>query len=207
MDRHRRLGGRADDRQRSGTRPAPPFVRHPLPVATDATNAVVCSMAMQVIQPVSVAIAEVARVLRPGGRAVLLLPASGPLTWRQAIVYLRLQAALRRRIRYPNDRAVGARRLAATAARCALTVTSDAGPPCRSNPTARSTSSFILSTCQASASAGCEPRSVCCRAGSAPSWRCRCAASCSRRTVRSWNGDGQAGGSRPVRLPTSGGPL
>jgi len=96
-----------------------------LPFATNATDALVCSMAMQVIQPVPDAITELARVLRPGGRAVLLLPATGPITWRHAVVYLRLQAALRRRIRYPNDRALGTRRLSATAAGHGLTVTSD----------------------------------------------------------------------------------
>jgi SAM-dependent methyltransferase len=96
-----------------------------LSVARSATDAVVCSMAMQVIQPVAAAIAELARVLRPAGRAVLLLPAAGPLSWRQASVYLRLEAALRRRIRYPNDHALASGRLAATAATRGLIVTSD----------------------------------------------------------------------------------
>ncbi|MGH9137993.1 MAG: class I SAM-dependent methyltransferase [Acidimicrobiales bacterium] len=96
-----------------------------LPVATDATPAVVCSMAMQLIEPLSQALAEAARVLPPGGRAVLLLPATGPLSWRQAAGYLRLQAVLGRRIRYPNDRALRPRMLAATAAGCGLAVVSD----------------------------------------------------------------------------------
>jgi SAM-dependent methyltransferase len=96
-----------------------------LPVADRASDAVVCSMAMQVIQPVAAAIAEVGRVLRPGGRAVLLLPATGPLGWRDALVYLRLQATLRRRIRYPNDRALASHPLSATSAPVGLTVTSD----------------------------------------------------------------------------------
>jgi SAM-dependent methyltransferase len=96
-----------------------------LPVAGSATDAVVCSMAMQVIQPMMAAIAEVARVLRPGGQAVLLLPAAGPLSWRDALVYLRLQAALRRRIRYPNDRALDPRRFAVVAASCGLVVAGD----------------------------------------------------------------------------------
>lgn len=96
-----------------------------LSVARSATDAVVCSMAMQVIQPVAAAIAEVGRVLRPGGRAVLLLPATGPLGWRDALVYLRLQATLRRRIRYPNDRALASHPLSATSAPVGLTVTSD----------------------------------------------------------------------------------
>lgn len=96
-----------------------------LAVAADATDAIVCSMALQVIQPTDAAIAEVARVLRPGGRAVLLLPATGPLGWRDALVYLHLQAALRRRIRYPNDQALAGRPLTAAAASCGLMLMSD----------------------------------------------------------------------------------
>jgi SAM-dependent methyltransferase len=96
-----------------------------LAVAAGATDAVVCSMAMQVIQPVAAAIAEVSRVLRPGGRGVLLLPSGGPLGWRDATAYLRLQAALRRRIGYPNDHALARPRLAAIAASSGLMITSD----------------------------------------------------------------------------------
>ncbi len=74
-----------------------------LPIRGAALDAVVCSMGMQIIDPVADALAELARVLRPGGRAVLLLPAGGPVPWRQAVTYGRLQVALGRRIRYPND--------------------------------------------------------------------------------------------------------
>lgn len=96
-----------------------------LPVADRTTEAVVCSMAMQVIQPVEAALAEVARVLRPGGRAVLLLPATGPLGSRDALMYLRLEAVLRRRIRYPNDRALAGPRLTTAAGAHGLAVTTD----------------------------------------------------------------------------------
>lgn len=96
-----------------------------LPFADRASDAVVCSMALQVIQPVATAVTEVARALRPGGRAVLLLPTTGPLAWRDALLYLRLQAALRRRIQFPNDRALARNALSATAASRGLTVTSD----------------------------------------------------------------------------------
>lgn len=49
----------------------------------DCSAAELATAAMQVIQPVPDAITELARVLRPGGRGVLLLPATGPITWRR----------------------------------------------------------------------------------------------------------------------------
>lgn len=88
-----------------------------LPVRRAALDAAVCSMGMQIIDPVTDALAELARVLRPGGRAVLLLPADGPVPWRHAVTYMRLQVALGQRIRYPNDdilRPTPLRRAAAT---------------------------------------------------------------------------------------------
>ena len=96
-----------------------------LPIPTGALAAAVCSMAMQIIEPVSEAFSELARILRPDGRAVLLVPATGPLPWRQAVTYLRLQIALRQRIRYPNDDAITRARLEATATRVGLRVLSD----------------------------------------------------------------------------------
>jgi len=92
--------GAARDRRRS------PVMRASatrLPVRTDSLGAATCTMGMQIIDPVEEALAELARVLRPGGRAVLLLPAGGTVPWRDAVTYLRLQVAVRRRIRYPND--------------------------------------------------------------------------------------------------------
>jgi SAM-dependent methyltransferase len=112
----------------AATRGRRPLVRSSadrLPFGAASTGAVTCSMAMQVIQPVAAAVAEVARVLHPGGRAVLLLPASGPLSLRQKLLYLRTQAALRRRVGYPNDRALAASRLAPMAAASGFRVGSD----------------------------------------------------------------------------------
>ncbi len=77
-----------------------------LPLRAGAVDSAACSMSMQIINPIAGARTELARVLRPGGRAVLLLPAGRPVPWRHAVTYGRLQVALRRRIRYPNDAAL-----------------------------------------------------------------------------------------------------
>ncbi|MBA2281898.1 MAG: methyltransferase domain-containing protein [Acidimicrobiia bacterium] len=92
--------GAARDRQRG------PVMRASatrLPIRTGALDTATCSMGMQIIDPVAEALSELARVLRPGGRATLVLPAGGPTPWRHAVTYGRLQVALRQRIRYPND--------------------------------------------------------------------------------------------------------
>ncbi len=82
-------------------------------------------MGLQIIQPLGAAVAELSRVLRAGGRAVWLLPASGPLPVRDTLLYLRVQAALRSRISYPNDQALARAHVASTAAGCGLRVVSD----------------------------------------------------------------------------------
>lgn len=96
-----------------------------LPVRAASFDAVVCSMAMQIIAPVDRALAEIASALRISGRAVLLLPAAWPLAPRDLVIYLRLQAALRQRIHYPNDRALRRSVLRATAEHIGLAVRSD----------------------------------------------------------------------------------
>lgn len=74
----------------------------PFPDATFAT--VVCSLAIMVIQPVTAALAEMARVLVPGGVVVLLVPCRGPLLRRDRQRYARLLLTVRRaRLAYPND--------------------------------------------------------------------------------------------------------
>ena len=77
-----------------------------LPFAAGSFDAVACSMALMVIQPVEAALAEIARVLRPGGRLVALLPSTLPLKAGDVRRYGRLMVALRRRLTYPNDRAL-----------------------------------------------------------------------------------------------------
>lgn len=96
-----------------------------LPIATGRVPAAVCSMSMQILTPVTEAFAELGRVLRPGAVAVLLLPADRPMPWRHAITYLRLQGALRTRIRYPNDHALAPERLSPALAAVGLAVRSD----------------------------------------------------------------------------------
>lgn len=96
-----------------------------LPIRWGAVDAAVCSMGMQIIDPLTAALAELARVLHPGGRAVLLLPAGGPVPWRHAVTYARLQAALRCRLGYPNDRALRATALRQATAAVGLQITHD----------------------------------------------------------------------------------
>lgn len=70
-------------------------------------DAVVCSMALMLIQPLEAALAEFARLVRPGGLLAVLLPSNHPLSSGDLLRYTRLLLALRRRLRYPNDRALG----------------------------------------------------------------------------------------------------
>jgi SAM-dependent methyltransferase len=74
-----------------------------LPVADASAGAVVCSMALMLLQPLGEALAEVRRVLAPGGRLVVLLPATSPLTLRDRLRYGRLLVALgTRRLPFPG---------------------------------------------------------------------------------------------------------
>ncbi len=78
-----------------------------LPLADGSAGSVVCSMALMLVQPLDRVLSEVARVLRPGGVLVALMPARHPLTPSDALRYARLLVALRkRRLVYPNDRAL-----------------------------------------------------------------------------------------------------
>jgi SAM-dependent methyltransferase len=74
------------------------------PLRAGCASAVVCSMALMVVQPLSDALTEIKRVLVPGGILVALLPASGPLTVSDGLRYGRLLVRLRKtRLAYPND--------------------------------------------------------------------------------------------------------
>ena len=69
-------------------------------------DAVVCSMALMVIQPLGATVAELARLLRPNGLLAVLMPSNRPLSPGDRLRYARLLLALRRRIHYPNQRAL-----------------------------------------------------------------------------------------------------
>ncbi len=83
-----------------------------LPVRTAASEVALCVMSLQILCPLDAALAELARVVRPGGQLVLLLPARRPVPLRDGFFYLRLQRRLSRTIGYPNDLRLGGTALA-----------------------------------------------------------------------------------------------
>ena len=87
-----------------------------LPVAAGSVDAVVMTMALQIVPDPAAALAEYHRVLRPGGRVVLLVPTGAGLSARDLVFYGRLQVALRQRIEYPNDEVLAGDSLATLAA-------------------------------------------------------------------------------------------
>ncbi len=76
-----------------------------IPLATGCAPAVICSMALMIVQPVDAVLAEIRRVLTPDGTAVALFPDRWPLTGQDLYRYAQLMITLRRaRLDYPNDR-------------------------------------------------------------------------------------------------------
>jgi SAM-dependent methyltransferase len=65
------------------------------PVRAGSADAVVCSMALMLIDDPGTAVTEIARLLRDGGRFAALVPVTAPLTLRDRGRYVRLLAALR----------------------------------------------------------------------------------------------------------------
>lgn len=74
-----------------------------LPVESGSFGVVVCSMALMLLTPLATALAEIGRVLAPGGRLVATLPDTRPLRATDLPVVAGLLAALGERLRYPND--------------------------------------------------------------------------------------------------------
>ncbi|WP_407319225.1 methyltransferase domain-containing protein [Isoptericola halotolerans] len=89
-----------------------------LPVAGASVDTVVVSMGLMLVRPFDAALSEIARVLRPGGRAGFLLPTSGPL--RPADV--RPLLALAWRLHGPGSmpQRITERRFVRAASRCGL---------------------------------------------------------------------------------------
>jgi SAM-dependent methyltransferase len=76
-----------------------------LPLPDASVDLVVCSMALQVLTPLPAVLAELARVLRPSGRLVALVPVSRPLTRGDRVRYSQILWQLRRpRLGYANPR-------------------------------------------------------------------------------------------------------
>jgi SAM-dependent methyltransferase len=77
-----------------------------LPLPDRCADVVVCAMSLQLVQPLERALAEVARVLRPGGTFVATVPVNRPVLPRDLRVLLPVLTALRSRLGYPNDDAL-----------------------------------------------------------------------------------------------------
>lgn len=65
-----------------------------LPVASASVDTVLSSLGLMLVRPLDAALREIARVLRPGGRLALLLPARRPVRLRELRTVLALNAAL-----------------------------------------------------------------------------------------------------------------
>jgi SAM-dependent methyltransferase len=75
------------------------------PLRAGVADAVVCSMALMLLDNPGAAVAEMARLLRDGGRFAAVIPVTAPLTLRDRMRYVRLLAALRLRrlpFRHPD---------------------------------------------------------------------------------------------------------
>jgi SAM-dependent methyltransferase len=75
-----------------------------LPTADGSIDVVVCAMALQVLTPLPSTLAEIARVLAPGGRLVATMPDRGPLRVADLPTITGLLGVLGRGLGYPNDR-------------------------------------------------------------------------------------------------------
>ena len=77
-----------------------------LPIADRSVPAVVCSMALMILQPVDDVLSEISRILDVDGVAAVMIPGRRPLTRTDILRYSKLMVALRRtHLAYPNLRA------------------------------------------------------------------------------------------------------
>lgn len=78
-----------------------------LPVRSASAAAVVCSMALMILEPLDSVLDEAARLLLPGGLLVALVTAESPLSAGDRLRYAQLLWVLRRRrLDYPNRKAL-----------------------------------------------------------------------------------------------------
>jgi SAM-dependent methyltransferase len=94
-----------------------------LPIRSASCDTAVCSMALMLVDPLEYALAEIARVLRPGSVARLLLPTHRALTARDRVRYLRLGIMLHTVAGFPTSPLD--RHAHASLARANLTITDD----------------------------------------------------------------------------------
>jgi len=94
-----------------------------LPVRSGACDTAVCSMALMLVDPLAAAVAEIRRIVRPGGTLRLLLPARRPLTPVDLARYASLAAALGTTTWFPPSRL--GRNPGRFLQRAGLTVTAD----------------------------------------------------------------------------------
>jgi SAM-dependent methyltransferase len=72
-----------------------------VPIRSDTADAVLCSMALMLIDPCFAVLDEIRRILSSAGELRALLPATRPLTASDRLHYLRLFATARSRPRFP----------------------------------------------------------------------------------------------------------
>jgi SAM-dependent methyltransferase len=72
-----------------------------VPLRCQSTDAVLCSMALMLIEPCGSVLDEIRRIMTPAGELRLLLPTTTPLTVSDRVNYLRLFVATRSRPRFP----------------------------------------------------------------------------------------------------------
>ncbi|MDD2857177.1 MAG: class I SAM-dependent methyltransferase [Candidatus Nanopelagicales bacterium] len=96
-----------------------------LPIEDSSVDVVICSMAIMLLDPIDVALAEVARVLRPGGTLATIRPVAWPVVPSDLMRGLTVVSGLRHLPEMPQR--FGRSRFARMLAEAGLTVTADEG--------------------------------------------------------------------------------